>query len=74
MNENDYKRAKEYAELDEYDEYKANLSGADLSGANLSNANLSGADLTNANLGGADLKGAWVMIGNVVRKIEAHED
>jgi uncharacterized protein YjbI with pentapeptide repeats len=43
--------------------YRADLSGADLSGANLSGAdlsgaNLSGADLSRADLSGADLSGA----------------
>ena len=38
--------------------YRANLSGADLSGANLSRANLYRADLSGANLSGADLSGA----------------
>lgn len=46
MNENDYKRAKEYSELIKYDESKANLSGADLFGANLSNVNLIRANLS----------------------------
>ena len=32
MNENDYKRAKEYAKSTKYDKSKADLTGADLSG------------------------------------------
>lgn len=41
-----------------WEEMRANLRGADLSGAYLSRANLSGADLRDANLHNADLSGA----------------
>ena len=66
MNENDYKRAKEYAELDKYDESKANLSGADLSGDDLSGMNLFRVDLSKANLVGANLFNANLSHANLI--------
>ena len=47
--------------------FRADLSGADLSGANLFRADLSGADLSGANLSGADLSGANLSGANLFR-------
>ena len=45
-------------DVDGWEDMKAYLSGAYLSGADLREANLSGADLSGADLSGADLRGA----------------
>ena len=47
--------------------FRANLSGADLSGANLFRADLSEADLSGANLSEADLSGANLFRANLFR-------
>ena len=54
--------------------WRADLSGADLSGADLSGADLSGADLTRANLAGANLTDAILVSADLTRAILAGAD